>query len=105
MTPSALRVVPMPPMSRALALAIALILAFACLADVAQALGGEADGCPQAKVESQGSSVPPVDFAVLPARFDLGEPALLARVVSADRSIAAPSVFARRSAPRAPPTA
>lgn len=101
----ALRMIPMSPMSRALALVIALMLAFACLADVAHAVGGEPDGCPQVKLEGQRSPGSFVDTAVLPSRFQPGEPAMLTRIVHADTSITASLVFARRAAPRAPPIA
>jgi len=97
--------IPVSAMSRVLALAAALMLTFACLADVAHAVGGEADGCPQGKLESQRSPASPVDSAVLPDRFEPGESTMLARVVPPDRSITAPSVLTRRSAPRAPPIA
>ena len=47
MTPiGALRITPMPQMAGALALAIALVLAFACLPDLAHAVGDESNGCP-----------------------------------------------------------
>jgi hypothetical protein len=100
-----LRTIATSPMSRAVALAIALMLAFACVAAVAHAAGDRPAGCPQIKLEGRWSPAPFVDAAVLPGRFDPGEPAMLARVVHADNPISPPSVSSSRAAPRAPPTA
>lgn len=85
-------------------LALVAALAFACLADVAHAASGAADGCPQGKLESQRASVS-VDSAVLPDRLEPDGPTALAGVVHADGSVAALPVVARRSAARAPPLA
>lgn len=96
--------IPMPEMCRLLVLVAVFALAFACVADVAHAASGAADGCPQGKLESQRASVS-VDSAVLPDRVEPDEPTALAGVVHADGSVAAPAVVSRRSAPRAPPLA
>jgi hypothetical protein len=106
MTPiGALRITPRSQMARALALTIALMLAFACLADVALGVGDEPDGCPQVKLEGQRLPASFVVAAVIPGRVELGEPPLLARVVHGDNSSTPPSVFSSRATPRAPPAA
>lgn len=100
---------PMSAMSRLFALAAALMVTFACLADVAHAVGGEADGCPQGKLESKLESQPsPVssgDSAILPVRFEPDMAPMLDRVVDVGRGITTSFVFARPAAPRAPPIA
>lgn len=101
-----LRIIPMSQMARVLVLAIALMLAFACLPDVAHAVGDAPDGCPQqVKLEGQRSPASFVVAAVMPGRFELGEPSPLARVVSGDNVVTPPSVFSSSATPRAPPIA
>ncbi len=95
---------PMSATSRVVVFYAVVMLALACLADVAHA-SGAAGGCPQGKLEAKQSPSSFVDAAVVAVRYELREPAVLARVVMAERSIAAQPVFARRSAPRAPPIA
>jgi hypothetical protein len=93
------------PTSRVFALAGALMLAFACLADVAHAASGAADACPQGKLESQQSPLASVDSAILPDRFEPGPAPMLARVVDPNCVITTSFVLARPAAPRAPPIA
>lgn len=101
----AFRLILTSPISRAVALAVALMLAFACLADAAHAVGGDPDGCEPTKLEAKRSLASFVDFAVLPSRFEPTEPAMLASVVDAGRSSITSFVFARHGAPRGPPVA
>jgi len=100
-----LRIISKSPMARVLVLAIALMLAFACLPDVAHAVGDAPDGCPQVKLEGQWSPASFVVAAVMSGRFELGEPSPLARVVYGDNVVTPPSVSSSRPTPRAPPTA
>jgi hypothetical protein len=97
--------IPMSAMSRVLVLSAVVMLALACLADVAHAVGADANGCPQAKLDNQRSPAPFVDAAVLPDRVEPPDPAMPVGVVLADGSLTAPPVFARRAASRAPPIA
>ncbi len=86
-------------------LGVALLLALACLSDVAHTAGNEPDGCAQVKLEGPRALDSFVDAAVLPTRFEPGEPAMLTRVVRARTSTAASCVFTKRAGPRAPPIA
>jgi hypothetical protein len=98
------RAIRMSAMPRTFALVAALVLASACLADVAHA-AAEAGGCPQVKLEGQRSPASAVDSAVVPDRFAPREPTMVGRVAFPASSLTPPPVIARRAAPRAPPLA
>lgn len=93
------------PRCRVVTLAAALLLTFVCLADLAHAAGGAADGCPEGKLESQRSPIVSVDSAVVPDRIESPRTSIVSRVRDTVPVFTTPFVLARPAAPRAPPIA
>lgn len=93
------------PMWRALAVVATLMVAFACVADVAHTAGGDTGDCPQGKLETQRLSPASGEVAVLPERFAAVDATELAGLIEAETLPTARSILVRRSPPRAPPLA
>jgi len=91
-------------LSRAAALALALVLVVACAPDIAHALGGDRDGCALARSDSSRPPVAFVDLAALPVSgFWTGGPMLAQERVPDRPSLRTVPALAEPRAPRAPP--
>ena len=93
------------PLSQAVMLAAALMLTLACLADLAHAVGGAADGCPEGKLERPRSPVVSADSAVLPDTIGFPCASMAGRVRDTGPVVTTSLVLARPAPPRAPPIA
>lgn len=92
-------------LARFVALTVMVLIAFACLTDLAGAAHAASCDCPEGTLKDQHAPAISFESAVLPERIEALRASNVGRVRDTTPVVATPFVLARPASPRAPPIA